>query len=425
VASDITRTGQIQTRDLLMRILEEPGLVSMVQALQPRLLGRLIGHIGLEDAGELVALATTEQLQEVFDEDLWESERPGVDEAFDAGRFLLWMEVMLEAGAEFAASRLAELPEDLVVLALVKSVLVINLDELALEMADRREDVDLVEKAMDSCLYHELAQYQVLSRGQDGFDSIVELLTALDENHHEDSQRILTRCCGISTEYIQDNGGLYNVLTSEEMVEADVAAEREERRARQGYVAPSAAAAFLQLARTTDLQEIVEMPGRDPVTRTHFRSLEGDSIRPGSVSADRLVALLHRAGIVEEKPPELLSAGAEDQSSPDQIFREAMRDLRQRNPELHNLRMQELAYLANVLISGCPYAGRRLRLSEAAGTVVCVCGLGLEFLCGLNETTEEARMNAAGILHRHGADKLFRVGWHLACRDGVEFHQKS
>jgi len=44
-------------QQLLARILDEPELVRAVQALEPRALGRLIDHVGLEDAGELVALA--------------------------------------------------------------------------------------------------------------------------------------------------------------------------------------------------------------------------------------------------------------------------------------------------------------------------------------------------------------------------------
>jgi hypothetical protein len=53
----------------------------------------------------------------------------------------------------------------------------------------------------------------------------------------------------MSREYIADNGGLYEVLSAEQMLEEDLAAERETRRAQHGYVAPSAAAAFLRLAR--------------------------------------------------------------------------------------------------------------------------------------------------------------------------------
>jgi len=59
-------------------------------------------------------LATTEQLAEIFDEDLWMNNRPGEDEAFDADRFGLWLEIMLEMGEDIVAKKLIELDENFV-----------------------------------------------------------------------------------------------------------------------------------------------------------------------------------------------------------------------------------------------------------------------------------------------------------------------
>src|SRR5512144_1122618 len=104
------RRPRPSARALVSRILEEPGLAQAVRGLEPRTLGRLIDHVGLEDAGEIVALASTAQLTAVFDEDLWRSDRPGEDERFDAARFAVWLEVLLEVGERFAARKLVELP---------------------------------------------------------------------------------------------------------------------------------------------------------------------------------------------------------------------------------------------------------------------------------------------------------------------------
>ena len=71
----------------LQRILDSPHLAKAVARLQPELLHRVIQKVGLEDAAELVALATPEQLSRVFDLDLWQAARPGVEEQFDAARF--------------------------------------------------------------------------------------------------------------------------------------------------------------------------------------------------------------------------------------------------------------------------------------------------------------------------------------------------
>ena len=96
--TSLSRTNVSPSTKLLLRILERPGLVAAVRELPGAVLGKLIDRIGLEDAGELVALATTAQLERVFDDDLWRAERAGGDETFQPERFALWLRVMLEAG---------------------------------------------------------------------------------------------------------------------------------------------------------------------------------------------------------------------------------------------------------------------------------------------------------------------------------------
>jgi len=132
------RVDRASPRQLLARILDEPSLVATVQNLPPRTLGRLINRVGLEDSSEIISLATTEQIKQIFDDDLWKSDRPRSDEAFDADRFALWLEVMLEAGEGFVAQKLLELPEDMVTLALHRHLLVLDMDQRRAEMEDRR-----------------------------------------------------------------------------------------------------------------------------------------------------------------------------------------------------------------------------------------------------------------------------------------------
>src|SRR5262249_41684610 len=80
-----------------------PPLAQAGPRLPAELLHRVIQHHGLEDCAELVALATPEQLTRVFDLDLWQPPQPGLDEQFDAARFGVWLQVLLENGAEVAA----------------------------------------------------------------------------------------------------------------------------------------------------------------------------------------------------------------------------------------------------------------------------------------------------------------------------------
>ena len=66
-------------RGLLDRILDTPQLAQVVPRLPPELLHRVIERCGLEECGELIALATSAQVARVLDLDLWRSSSAGLD----------------------------------------------------------------------------------------------------------------------------------------------------------------------------------------------------------------------------------------------------------------------------------------------------------------------------------------------------------
>jgi hypothetical protein len=431
-------TGRLTSRNprqLIHRILDQPNLVAAVQSLPPQALGKLIGHIGLEDAGELVALATTAQLEGVFDDDLWRSPSPGKDETFDADRFTLWLEVMLEAGEDFAAAKLAELPEDLVTLAFHKQVLVINIEEMAIGMSSRAsenpvDDDVQIEKALESCLAEELGEYRIISRHHESWDILFGLLVTLDRDHHAFLQRLLERLCAMDAELVDDNGGLWRVLTSEESLESDVGADREDRRAEQGFLAPSSAAAFLTLARTSKLDDLVTSEQRDPITNAYFRHLgEPTANRDGASSSPKgaaqasptsapsdLLVLLREADVLPPARTENLLAGissSDDEAGAD-LFTATLRQLAGEAPDVHASRVREVAYLANVLAVGCSLSRRAMRPVEAARAAVATCNLGLA-----RTLTGSKRPSPALALKRTPADKLFRIGWNVLFHEVV------
>ncbi|HEY8926041.1 MAG TPA: DUF6178 family protein, partial [Polyangia bacterium] len=259
------------TTNLLLRILERPGLVAAVRELPGAVLGQLIDRIGLEDAGELVALASTQQLERVFDHDLWRAERVGGDETFRPERFALWLRVMLEAGDEAVVRRLCELPEELVALAVHRLVLVMDEDVLEELLRPGDEESEDLQRALEDSSFEEWEEFRLIARQPDAWEDVWNALLLLDRDHHDRLRDILQRCCDMSTEFISGQGGLFQVLTSDEMLESDVAAAREDRRGAEGFVSPADARAFLQLARqragggTTG--------DRDPITRAYFRGL--------------------------------------------------------------------------------------------------------------------------------------------------------
>jgi hypothetical protein len=428
-----TLAQTMQPHNLLNHILDQPGLVGSIRNLDARVLSKLIQHIGLEDAGELVSLATVEQLKSIFDEDLWRSDRPGKDETFDADRFAIWLEIMLESGPAFAAQTIMDLDEDLITLALCRLVIVINLDDLLMRMSSSPSSTEneLLDKELESCLCQEFGEYLVISKSHQSWEAICSVLAELNEQNFSALIRLLERCCHISIEYIDDNGGLYNVLTSEEMLESDIAAEREQRRERKGFVSPSAATSFLNLIRITSLQAIVDSETLDPITQAYFRSVKtetesmvttwtAENTSGGSNPAAhssipvRLLQTLQDAEVISKPAWKKL----EDTDMPRYthlLLTQAISAIKVRDDKFYSRILMELSYLSNVLISGCSFEGRYFRPVEAAEAVLAVCNLGSDHLLEIKATAKFSRnvKMVASLLTEHRLIKLFKVGWKI------------
>ncbi len=407
----VVRAGPPSAGRLLARLVDQPELAAAVRRLEPRALSRVIDRIGLEDAGEIVALATSEQLQGVFDDDLWHSLRPGQDEQFDAERFALWLEIMLEAGAARAADRLIELDDELVTLGLHRNLLVVDMERLTAEMALGGQESEITEKALDSSLHQEMDGYLVIARRHDHWDAILDLLLALDRSHHPYLQRLLERLEHASEGVIEEGGGLHAVLTAGDMLESDAAAAREDRRAADGYISPSQATAFLKLVAATDLDRLEDEP-EDPITGAYFREL----VRPRAAAApapateqaplDHLVTILQDEEVLAAPRAQLPSGAPETATG--LLLQSALASLLELDPVRHARCVQELAYLANVLAAGPGRAGRPFRPAEAAEAALATCTRGLEQLI---LTRAASAGDATAVLAHLGPVKLFRAGW--------------
>ncbi len=389
--------ARVAVAPLLDALLSVPDLVSRVQALPGPAVVDLVRRIGLEDAGEVLGLLTVEQLTELLDDVLWDADAPGADETFEPRRFATWLEVMLEAGEEFAADQLAELSEDLLTLAVSRLALVLDLVEVEAAASERGQG-ELVEKALDASLHQELGDYFLVALQHDGWDTLVAALVALDARHGDVLERILHRSWTAAHEQLDDAGGLYELLTALDVLEVDAAAEREDRRAALGYVAPAAARAFLALAGRGC--EPAELNADDPVTRAYFRELDVAKVRR------RQVAAAYR----EEEMVELLRGAVQSEVASDAVasprrhpLRDQLAQLAVRDPDRHARAVEELAFLTNVLVAGDASRGRPWRPVEAAERVLEVCEAGLERL---------PRDAAAGDqLARWNLVAAFRAGW--------------
>ncbi len=235
-------------------------------------------------AERLVSLATPAQLMRVFDVDLWRTDRPGDVDRFDADRFGLWLEVLVESGASNAALKVAGLDVDFVTAAMAEHLVVIDQSaEVAAALFrqivnDSQEEElferpSIIDRIREGGVTSELGGYAIVAKRSDSWDALVAVLGALHDEHPDFFQRLMSTSCSVSAKQIDDSSGSYDLLNAPEQLRFDVAFDREQRREGQGYVTAPQAAAFLQSARCLGLRAEVA-PARDDITRAYFRELE-------------------------------------------------------------------------------------------------------------------------------------------------------
>jgi hypothetical protein len=432
---------------LLERLLDIPNLPEVVRKLDPQILHRLVRVVGLEDCGEIVSLATPAQLMRVFDADLWRSDRRGQTESFDADRFGVWLEVLVESGVSNAALKVAGLDIDFVTAAILEHVLVV--DESAEVAAavfrqlvndSREEEVyerpSMIERIREGGATCEIAGYAIVARRSDSWDALVAVLGALHDEHQDFFQKLMNSCCSVSAKQIEDDSGSYDLLSEPEQLRFDVALNREQRRDGQGYVTAPQAAAFLQTARHVPLRAHT-VPRRDDLTRAYFRDFERQSPwseRESSSPATHFEAspstdsamvsfmeTLREAGVVADMPRALLGEGELAANDGRSMLTRHMQFVSEHEEDAFTRRNEELGYLANVLVSACSFNSGQFSPAAAREAAVATCNLGLEnwprqWLTDANigqhgPTTDADSLLPADFLSRHDLVTVFRVGW--------------
>jgi hypothetical protein len=245
------------TRSLLDRLLDTPRLAQVVPRLSPEILHHVIQRCGLEDCGELVALATPGQLSRVFDLDLWRPARAGLDEELDADRFGIWLEILMESGASVAAQKLAGMDIELVVTALAQHVLVFDQAAVAPSAVDGHEMPE--HHRFSDRAACEIGSYLIEAKRNGAWDVIVDLLLLLDAELPDYFHRLMRACRNLSNSGYEIDG-LDDLLSEDEQDMFDLAVDREQRRERQGYVTPAQARAFLHAARELQLANSAAPP---------------------------------------------------------------------------------------------------------------------------------------------------------------------
>jgi hypothetical protein len=418
-------------RPVLDRILDTPCLEHVVPRLQPDLLHRVIQSCGLEDCGELVVLATPDQLTRIFDLDLWRSAQPGMDEQFDADRFGVWLEVLAEFGSSMAAQKVVEMDADLVIAGLAQHTRVFDCAVVTpyrttdgIELTGTREP--------DHGLTCEVGGYRLFAKRTDSWEAIVAILISLDAEHPDYFHQVMHGCRELSNSG-REPDGLHDVLAHEHQIMFDLALDRERRRDEQGYVPPAQARTFLEMSRQLRLTSDT-IPPANPVAHAHLRSL--DEVRPAHTAPRRvpaskgrvpsadpveaaaaLVDVLLEAGIIAQQPRALLTGPQDqtgDQNGALQRIRAHMQFVFDCDHDAYGRRSEELTYLANTIMAGCALQGRPFTAQEGWDAAVAVCNLGLE---NWPPSWTPAKSLPDDFLVNHDLVTVFQVGWTVLHKD--------
>ncbi len=392
-------------RPLVERLLDTADLAQVVPQLQPEVLHRVIQVCGLEACGDLVALATPDQIARVFDLDLWRAVRPGLDEHFDVERFGTWLEVLVDSGPDAAARILADMDPDLVTAGLSQHVRVF----------------DPAARLAPDELHCELGGYLVVARHPDFWDAMTMALVALDAEDHDRFDRIMRGCRRLSNGAFEIDG-LDHLLPDREQAMFDLAFSRERRREAQGYATPAQARAFLEMSRRARLGQA--NVAASPIARAYFRSIDeagaadpdggahrppaaaGRSTREPSADVAGVMNVLIDEGVLPPPARALLDGGTSEAPRFARL-RAQMQFVRDRDDRAWSLRSQELAYLANTIMAGCSIQARPFTAQESSDAAVAACNLGLD----CREPVPD------DFLVEHDLIGVFQAGWTVLYRD--------
>jgi uncharacterized protein DUF6178 len=407
--------------DVLARITDNPRLARAVPLLHPDVLHAVIEHCGLQDCGDLLALATPEQLLAVFDLDLWRANRAGADHHFDPERFCEWLEVLVEPGAATAAERLAKIDAALIVAGLSPSIRVFDPAVFSPQVEPTGADV-ISNAGRERGVHAEIGGYIVVARRTDAWDAIVDVLHALEEHEPGTFHRVMRGCRSLSHSG-REIDGLDDLLTEAEQVRVDLSVSREERRDRQGFLPPEQARAFLLSTRHCALDGD---PPRDQLVFTAYRralgAMNAGNIRAatecvqlqdhdpsvpadGASAVNTVMEVLRTSGVFTDTHRALLPGGQHEPSSLNAVLNRYLR----RRAAADAARVsqdQELAFLANALIGGCSVQGRPFTRREAIDAVLATCNLGL--VCWPQQWPASST---------HSLITVFQVGWTVLHRD--------
>jgi hypothetical protein len=365
---------------------------------------------------------------------VWRRAEAGLNEQFDLARFGEWIEGLVAGGDTQAATIVSRIDSRLVAAGLSGHVRVF--DPAALSHAS-----SVADDAPDGCaapysgLSVAIGGYVVRSRFADSWDAVVALLLALDEDHRDYFHAVMRECRGLSNSRPEIDG-LDDLLTGPDQLLHDVGLARRDRRSRQGFLTPSEARAFLQMARQPHMG-CHSQPRPNPIADTYLRAGE-EAASPAEVEAaqpdaaieapmadeiresvDAAAALLAEAVRSPERP-RALPGGPTAHGMRGTRVQALMEVARLSDERVFLARSREVAFLANALVAGSSLQARPFTPQEASNAALAACNLGIELWpSGWPEhgapEAASAVVSAVALpdsfLSNHDLLTAFEVGW--------------
>jgi hypothetical protein len=419
----------VSVRDRIARLLDRSDLAHLVPHLAPETLQTIIYAHGLDACGALIAGATPDQLTAVLDLDLWRGVAAGQDERFDAVRFADWLALLAGMDDADAARIVATMDVDLIVGGLSRHVRVFDLASFA-PIAPSDDDPWDRRPAASGDAEQELAGYLLRAGHSDVLDAIVAVLTALEAHEPERFLDIMRGCRRLSSRGFERDG-LDDLLAATGQQMHDLAVGREGRRSDRGYLSAADARAFLAMARSP--RRRADAADGNPIAVAYRRTGEAAAEtmprrRDARTTSDPDVDADARAieGLVaditfgERRPRGLLTG---DAGAPSRLatIRRLMAHLQHANEAAYDARTRDLAFLTNVLMSGCALPSGPFTPERASAAAVSACNLGLEHWP--DRWPPSMRGHAADsampddFLAHHDLVTVFEVGWSILHED--------
>lgn len=399
----------------LETILKNSSLAIQVQSLPLTAITKLIEHIGLEDAGPIIALTTTEQFKAIVDADMWAIMKSGTEESLSSERFLTWVEILSELGDKGAAEKLMELDDELLTAALADVLQVFDTEELSsLNSLNGFSQGSNIEAHLKRSEYIDIDRYIIVFKNTQALSALSEILTSWSGIDHTHFCSIIDRCVQVTLDQLAETDGLMpNYINT---AKDDALDARNNRRTEMGFVSRSDATSFLNLARDRLPLETTSS-SNNPIFRSYLRQYkrdQQDSDMTFSLLSEPLIKLveeLHEPNVASSANT-LVPIKQSQSQGPDSEFLNVLLKLQIQNPTFYESQLTEIAFLGNILLTGCSIEERALRASESVQITYTTCRLGVEFILSQRDQ-EWSSSGAIGLIQSLGCITLFETGWHL------------